>query len=76
MTYYDRVESRYEALAEIQTITTKVIQEAQQTITKDRPQIQEATQIIVDMQKVTIELPMVHQSFYQFVQEKKKNSCL
>ena len=28
MTYFDHVESRYEALAEIQAITTKVIQDA------------------------------------------------
>lgn len=39
MTYFDYVESRYEALAEIQAITTKDIQDAQQVFTRETLQL-------------------------------------
>ena len=49
MTYSDRVESKYEALAEIQSITMKVIQDVQQVVTRDRQQLQEAEQTVIDI---------------------------
>ena len=35
MTYFDHVESRYEALVKIQAITTKVIQDVQQVVAQE-----------------------------------------
>ena len=72
MTYYDCTESRYEALADIQAITTKVIQDFQQKLAKDKPRIHEAKHIVIDAQKFMTKLPMVHLSFHQFAQETKE----
>jgi hypothetical protein len=48
MTFYGRTQTQYDAWADIHAIMTKVIQDVQVTIDKDKPQIEEAKQLVVD----------------------------
>lgn len=69
MAFYEHMQANYNWLVDIHAITTKVIQDGNVTLIKEHPNAKHAKQVFINATKVTVEPPIVHQAFRQFVEE-------